>query len=181
MEEIININGIEYIKRERVKDIETELKNLKEIMEQINKLSNNKPIDLTTRHETPQKRVRLNGNDNDVFQVPPTSKEDWEIRLMDDDGNFFSKNNRKLKITIKEVFIVQKELGRSTTVKQARELRKRLELNEYTFNRLVYNLQQGNFAKFIKQWNQKTQPVVGKKQVSFENNPEKRKESGMYV
>lgn len=181
MEEIININGTEYIKRERVKDIETELKNLKATMEQINKLTNGIPTDTITRHESPYKRTRVNNSDKDVFKVPPASQEDWEIRLMDDDGNFFSKNNRKLKVTIKEVFIVQKELSRSTTVKQARELRKRLELNEYTFNRLVYNLQQGNFAKFIKQWNQKTQPVVGKKQVSFENNPEKRKESGMYV
>ena len=177
MEEIININGIEYIKRERIKDIETELANLKKIMGEINQLTTGMPIKETTRHPV----VRVNAKDTDIFKVPPKSKELWEIRIMNDDGEFFAKNNRKLKITIKEVFIAQKELSCKTTVKEARELRKRLQLNEYNFNRLVYNLQEGVFTKFIKEWNKRTQPVIGKKQVPFENNVEKRKESGMYV
>ena len=179
MEEIMNINGTEYIKRELVKDMENELAEMKKIMSEINKLSflNNIPTDTTTRHTQ-----RVNNSDNDNYQVPPSGQELWEIRLMNNNGEFFAKtNNRKLKVTIKEVFIVQKEFTRNTTVKQARELRKQLNLNEYTFNRLVYNIQQGIFTKFIKEWNKNTQPRVGKKQVPFENNVEKRKESGIYV
>ena len=174
-----SFNGVEYIKRESVKEMESELKQMKEIMKEINKLSlfTNVSTDTTTRHTQ-----RVNGNDSNIYQVPPSGQELWEIRLMNNDGEFFSKvNNRKLKVTIKEVFITQKELSRNTTVKEARELRKKLNLNEYTFNRLVYNIQQGVFSKFIKQWNKMTQPVVGEKQIPFENNPQKRKENGVYA
>lgn len=181
--EIINLNGVEYIKRESVKEMESELKQMKEIMKEINQLSLLKkiPTDTTTRH-TKTKKVRVNDNDDAVYKVPPSGQELWEIRIMNENGEFFSKGkNRKLKVTIKEVFIAQKELSRNTTVKEARALRKKLNLNEYVFNRLVYNIQQGAFTKFIKQWNKMTQPVVGEKQIPFENNPKKRKEGGIYV
>ena len=62
MEEIMNINGTEYIKRELVKDMENELAEMKKIMSEINKLSflNNIPTDTTTRHTQ-----RVNNSDND--------------------------------------------------------------------------------------------------------------------
>ena len=182
MEEIINLNGVEYIKRSTIKEMEDELKQMKSVMEEINQLSLFKkiPTDTTTRHNT--KRTRINDKDSAIYKVPPSGQELWEIRMMNENGEFFSKGkNRKLKVTIKEVFITQKELSRSTTVKEARALRKKLNLNEYVFNRLVYNIQQGAFTKFIKQWNKMTQPVVGEKQIPFENNPQKRKESGVYA
>ena len=176
--EIINLNGVEYVRRDSIKDIENELANLKQIMKEICQLASN------VNDNAPviaNKRSKVNVNDGDVFKVPLAAQELWEVTAMDDDGNFFTKNNRKLKVTIKEVFIAQKELSRHTTVKEARELRKQLNINGYTFNRLVYNLQQDTFSKFIRQWNRKTQPVVGKKQVPFENNVEKRKEKGYYI
>ena len=179
MEEIINLNGVEYIKRSTVKEMENELKGMKEIMKQINQLSllDKIPTDTTTRHAT--KRVRTNDSDNAIYKVPPSGQELWEIRMMNENGEFISKNkNRKLKITIKEVFIAQKELSRNTTVKEARELRKKLELNEYIFNRLIFNIQQGAFTKFIKQWNKMTQPVVGEKQIPFETTLKREKRVG---
>ena len=174
MEEILNINNVEYIKRDTVKDMENELKELKKIMGQINQLSGfDVPIDTTTRHHK-----RTNHKDNKVYEVPPSGREYWEIRFMDENGRFFSKNNRKLKVTIKEVIIATNTLSATTTVKEARELRKQLKLNEYTFNRLVFNIHKATFDKFIRQWNRMTQPKVGNSNMPTQNNPEKRKEMG---
>ena len=184
--EIINLNGVEYIKREMVKQMETDLKNMRATMTQINQLSNNSPTDVVIANkdvsevEVKYTRKKVNINDKDIFQVPPKSKIKWDIKCMDEYGVFFAPNNRKLRVTIKEVFIAQKELTRKTTVKEARDLRKKLKLNEYTFNKLVYNIQEGTFTKFIQQWNRNTQPTTNKNQVPVENNPEKRKELGIY-
>jgi hypothetical protein len=172
MEEIININGVEYIKRESINEMENELANLRSIIGKINQLTN------TENAPAAPKKVKINVNDDDIFKVPLTAQELWEITSMNRDGEFLTKNNRKLKITIKEVFIAQKELSRNTTVGEAKELRKKLDINRYTFNRLVFNIQNGVFSKFIQQWNRQTQPVVSRKKVPFENNVEKRKEKG---
>lgn len=176
MEDIITLNGVEYVKKETIKEMEAELKNLKAILIDVHRLTGNISNDVAA---TKSSRAKINVNDEDIFKIPPTAQTTYEIKFMSDNGEFFTKNNRKLKeITIKEVFIAQKEISRGTTVKEARELRKKLGINNYTFNRLVYNVQQGTFTEFIRQWNKKTQPIVGKKQVPFENNVEKRKEKG---
>lgn len=172
--EIINLNGTEYIKRDTVKKMEKELTDLKKIMEQINNLSTGIPTGTVSRHR------RVNIDDDAVFVIPSSSKEKWSIRLMDDDGRFFSKMNKELKFTIKEVIIAKNHYSKNMTVKEAKELRKKLNLNNYAFNRLLFNLNEGVFDKFITQWQEKTQPVISKWKIPTENNPEKRKESGLY-
>ncbi len=193
--EIINLNGVEYIKKETIKKMEKELATMRATMTQINQLTNGLPANVSTvkkedepKVETQNKEVkktqyprkRVNISDDNIFKVPPSLQSKWDIACMDDFGRFYTVNNRKLKITIKEVFIAQKELTRKTTVKEARVLRKKLNLNEYTFGKLVYNIQQGYFTQFIQQWNRNTQPRIGQKEIVYENNPEKRKEAGIY-
>ena len=172
--EIINLNGTEYIKRDTVKKMEQELTDLKKIMEQINNLSTGMPTDTVSRHK------RVNVDDDAVFVIPKSAREKWSIRLMDEDGKFFSKMNKELKFTIKDVLIANNVYSDKMTVKEAKFLKKRLNVNGYVFNRLIYNLSEGVFAKFIHEWNEKHQPVISKWKLPTENNPEKRKESVLY-
>lgn len=174
MEDIITLNGIKYVKCDKIKDMEFELANLKKIIQDIAQL-----IDLSDDRtvENP-KWSRININDGAVFKIPATSQKLWEIKSMNGDGEFVTKSNHKLKVTIKEVFITQKEMTLNSTVKEARELRKRLGINPNIFNKLLYNIREGVFDKFIQEWNKQTQPVIGKKRLPIENNVEKRKEKG---
>lgn len=174
--EIINLNGVEYIKRDKVKNMEAELKAMKEIMGQINKLTDNKIDGSITRHKRNNKRKDA------VFELPKSAQKKYEIRMMNDKGVFITAyHNKKLKITIKDVILAKKGIYDGMTTSQAFAIRDELGLNNYHFNRLVYNIKEGVFDKFIKQWNKQTGVKVGKKEVPIENNPQKRKESGIYV
>ena len=161
--EIINLNGVEYIKKERDEALE-KLRIIENVLGQ----KNTQPI------------ISKGVKDTDVYTVCESYQSLYDIRFMNDKGEFFLKNNRKVPFDIKAVFEVRKKLGIQSTVREARDLRKSLNLNEYGFGKLVYNNQYGIFDKFIDEWNERTQPKVGRVSLPTQNNPEKRKENGIY-
>ena len=99
---------------------------------------------------------------------------------MTQDGLFFTPNHKSLMITIKHVLQVQRFLHKNVTNREVDEFAKKLGFNYQIVHRVIWNYQQHYFDKFIKRWNKMTQPVVGMQHKPIQNNPEKRKEAGIY-
>lgn len=184
MEKILKINDIEYIQRKAVKDIEKERDEALEKLKQISRILGadtvvEETIEETVKKTTTRKKPSY-GKDNDLYQIPKSAQMLWQIRFMNEFGQFFNKDNRKLKIKMKHVLEMQKTLSKNTTNGDIKALGKRIGLDYQMIHRLAYNYKEGIFDKFIKEWNQRTQPTVARKNLPIQNNPEKRKESGMY-
>lgn len=172
--EIINLNGIEYIKRDRIKEIEKERDEALLKLKTIENIIHN-----SNETESPKKSSTYNKT-NEPYSIPQSAKMLWDIRFMNDFGQFFNKDNRKLKINIKHVLEMQKTLSKTTTNGDVKELGKKIGLDYQMLHRLAFNYKEGIFDKFIKQWNQSTAPVQSRKNLPVQNNPEKRKEAGIY-
>lgn len=191
--EIINLNGVEYIRREKIADIEKErddaVKDLNAMKEILGKSFKDLAsfIDLKTQNKEELNQNNQNRSQKiirkpeDAFEPVQTAKRLFKIRYMNSDGVFFTENNRPLKVTIKHVFEVQKALHNNVTNGEIDELAKKLGINYQILHRVVFNYQEHAFDKFINQWNKQTQPTVGARNKPIENNPEKRKESGLYA
>lgn len=194
--EIINLNGVEYVKKDKIASIIQERDNavqeLNTIKEIVNKSFKDLASFMSIEDNTITEKVVTNNNvvrkgqkalrkPEDAFEPVQTAKRLFQIRHMDNDGIFYSVNNRPLKVNIKHVFEVQKALHSNVTNGEIDRLAKKLDINYQVLHRVVYNYQEHVFDKFINQWNKQTQPTVGAKNKPIENNPEKRKESGLYA
>lgn len=188
MKDIHNIDGVDYIRRDLIEDIEKERDEALEKLKIINKI-----IHGTYSIEEIQPKVKKSkkskktgnvpytyGKKDDPYQIPKSAQQLWKIRFMNDFGQFFNKDNRKLKITIKHVLEMQKTLSKSTTNGDIKKLGKNIGLDYAMIHKLAFNYKEGVFDKFIKEWNQKTQPTISRKHLPTQNNPEKRKEAGIY-
>lgn len=185
MKETLDIEGITYIQKAKYDEIEKELQNIKKmagstILELQRLMGQPKKIEKpkVKRGHHPKRGGYNTHKDTEQYEVPESAQKIWHIKEMTDDGVLYQINNRSLGFKIGVVLKIQKALGKNFTFKDARILRKELGLSNYTFNKLVYNYQQGIFTQYIKQWNKITQPVVGNKPLPPQNNPEKRKELG---
>lgn len=190
--EIINLNGVEYIRKDRIADIEKErdnaVRDLNMMKEIIGKSFEDLAVFINSKREVTEEepkekvnKVKAVRKPKDAFTPVQTAQKLFKIRHMDSNGVFFTANNRPLKVTIKHVFEVQKALHNNVTNGEIDELAKKLGINYQILHRVVYNYQEHVFDKFINQWNKQTQPTVGAKNKPIENNPEKRKESGLYA
>ena len=170
--EMINLNGVDYVKVEHFEEVVKERDELKEKISSIREL-----LGVASQ----PRRVGEGYKDTDLYVIAESYQKLYDIRFMNDSGEFFTKSNHQMAFDIKDIFTIKKECTTHMTIKEAREFRKKLNLTEYNFGRLMYNYKKGVFDKFMDEWNAKTQPKVVHKVVApIENNPKKRKESGIY-
>lgn len=194
MEEILEINGVTYIKKDAIADIKKERDEAVKSLNMIREIVGVSFKDLKTminediiKEQSKVIRPTIDGvkrvtrKRTDIFEPVESSKKLFKIRYMDNEGVFHTKHNRALKVTIKHVFEVQKALHNNVTNGEIDDLAKKLGINYQIIHRLIYNYQEHVFDKFIAQWNKQTQPTVGAKNKPIQNNPEKRKESGLYA
>ena len=189
--EIINLNGVEYVKRSRIAEIEKERDAAQKDLDAIRQIVGSSLRDVSNvlskteevqpkQEEQKVRKInrRANRKPNDLFEPLESSQRLFQIRYMDNDGKFFTNNNKPLLVTIKHVLEVQKFLHMKVTNQEVDALAKKFGLNYQIVHRLVWNYQQHTFDKYITQWNKMTQPVVGMKNRPVQNNPEKRREMG---
>ena len=194
MEEILEINGITYIKKERIADIEKErdkaVADLNKMKEILGKSFKDLAVFITEEQikeepkiikPTTTKVQRGTRKRADAFEPVKTAQKFFKIHHMDEHGDFYAINNKPFSFTIKHVFEVQKALHNKVTNGEIDDLAKKLGINYQIIHRVVFNYQNHIFDKFINQWNKQTQPIVGAKNKPIQNNPEKRKESGLYA
>ena len=194
MEEILEINGVTYIKKERIAEIEKERDKALKDLELIKKVLGQSFKDLSsiitedTIEEQPKivrptlDKVRPVIRKRKDACVPVNSAQKlFRIRHMDDKGRFFAQNNKPFSFTIKQVLIIQKTLYDGITNGEVDDLARELDINYQILHRIIYNYNKNIFDKFIIKWNNMNQPVVSAKNKPVENNPEKRKESVLYM
>lgn len=190
----INLNGIEYVRKDKIAKLEKqkktaerdklqaekELQVIKDIIgKSFSELKN--LIDDDVLHVEQNATLSwTNKRANDKYVVCNSHKTIPYIKLMDKDGNFYNKYNRQLAFSVTDVIKVQQDITDDMTVAQARIIRKKLDLSAYFFGVIVYNIQQHTFDKYIEEFQSSLAPKIQKVSLPPQNNPEKREEGGYY-
>lgn len=133
----------------------------------------------------PVQATRYNTKDNDIYIVPKSMRKPYSKMHLQEDGTFLTKNNRAAKFTIHTVLGVKNRLNMSSTVAEVNKVADSLNIPYYTVGRLFHNVHQlGTFDKFLQEWEdlQAAEFFKAYKKSNKEpiNNPEKRKEAGIY-
>lgn len=187
MEDILEINGVTYIKKSQVEEMEQNLAHIKKIVNSaladVSALVNNQPITEPVKKAATKKTESAPKLKRKIaLRLRQAAQRPYKIKQMDDSGNFYSKHNRKFVFTIKDVLLVRKEFGVTTTDKDVKVLSKKLSLSIDNIHRIIYNLEIGTFDNYIKEWLTSVNEVkVTGRHAPIENNPQKRKESGVYT
>lgn len=186
--DIINLNGVEYVKKDKIAQLESDKKNLERKIQSIKeiigvsfddiKIATDEEDTLHIQKDGSLKRVNM--KDNEIYVIRDSCKKIQKIKMMTSDGDFLSYGNRILAYNIRDVLKVQQETQTPITVADARALRKKLDLSPYAFSMIMYNLEQHVFDKYINDFHAAQRPKLGHNALPVQNNPEKRKEGGYY-
>ena len=133
----------------------------------------------------PVQTTRYNTKDNNFYIVPKSMRKPYSKMHLQEDGAFLTKNNKAAKFTIYTVLGIKNRLNMNSTVAEVNKVADSLNIPYYTVGRLFYNVHQLNtFDKFLQEWEdlQAAEFFKAYKKSNKEpiNNPEKRKEAGMY-
>lgn len=129
--EIMNINGVEYVKREELDKLRAEVKNS---LHGINALVNDKPATKkTVKRYLPSKPARVPLN----------------IKKVDEDGYFILSNNRKAKANLKNVAFIKQNRDKLKRYKDVAKIGRKLNLHPVYVEKILYNLDQGTFDLYL--------------------------------
>ena len=185
MEDTLVINGVTYIRQSQVAEMEQNLENIRQIVNlALNDVSalvngqNNQVTKTVTNKKNEVPKIKR----DIALKIRESTMVPYEISRMDNSGNFYSIHNRKYVFTMKDVLLVRKEFGINTTNHDIKKLSEKMSLDINNIHRIIYNLEIGTFDKYIKEWLESVNEVkITGNHAPVENNPQKRKESGVYV
>lgn len=186
MEDTLVINGITYIRQSHVAEMEQNLENIRQIvnsaLNDVNALVNGQSVAQLNNQVTKKKVEAPKIKHNIALKLRESKMIPYEISKMDSLGNFYSIHNRKYVFTMKDVLLIRKEFDTNTTNRDIKKLSEKMSLDDNNIHRIIYNLEIGTFDKYIKEWLESVNEIkVTGHRAFVENNPQKRKESGMYV
>ena len=181
MEDKLEINGIEYIKKSKMEEMERDLENIKKMansmISQLNVLVGNQPAAQPTEQQT-KRKYNLKSAD-EPLKLRKAAEQEYKIKTLDKDGNFYSIHNRKFIFKIQDVLAIRKEYSNKTTNGDVVKLAKSLDMDVTSVQRIIYNLDIHVFDNFIKQWLKSANDIeIVQKTTEVQNNPQKRKEFG---
>lgn len=190
MEDTLVINGVTYIRQSQVAEMEQNLENIRQIvnsaLNDVSALVNGQSVVQSNNQVTKtvtKKKVEAPKIKRDIaLKIREAMMVPYEISRMDNSGNFYSIHNRKYVFNMRDVLLIRKEFGINTTSRDIKKLSEKMSLGDNNIHRIIYNLEIGTFDKYIKEWLESVNEVkVTGHHAPVENNPQKRKESGMYV
>ena len=204
MDKIV-LNGSKYISETKVLEMlkEVEVKANDSLIMQIRKEERDKlktsliesfdsifnVIDDTQIQKTEPKIVqevsRYNTNGNSIYIVLKSMRREYSRLYLQEDGTFLTNRNKSPKFTIHTILGIKNRLNLKSTVDEVNNVATSLNIPSYTIGRLFYNVHQlGTFDKFLQEWEdlQAAEFFKSYKKLETEpiNNPEKRKEAGLY-
>lgn len=175
MDKVININGVEYIKKAEYDKAKKDADNIKKIV-------SSSIADLSNLIGA-QKIVKSNqvfSKRNQDLQLRQIGAQVYHMGAMDKNGTLYTFQNRKMSITIKDVIKVDKLYNESTTKEDIRVMSKEIGITEDKIHRIIYNLDKGIFKEYIDEFLSEINTKIERKPAPVENNPEKRRESVLY-
>lgn len=198
MDKILEINGIQYIQKAEYDKAQKDLQNVKTIVStsiaNLTGFLNNTPVtqaaDDTVTKETkevtnkpgrkPSRRHYSLRNEDLIIYSGETRL--YSGLYMDEDGFLYGGGNgRRLKFTIRQVITINKEYSSATTHKDISRWAKNFKLSVNVLYRIIYNIDKGVFVDLIKEYLSSANNIqIKQKPVEEQNNPQKRKEAGIY-
>ena len=201
MEDIITINGIEYIRKDCIqeKDYDVLMKNLNNILDNAHKEisslidSYDSENGITpkssrlveggvTTSPKPKRKRRKYRRGSDVFEPNDFAKKEYKILGVNDDWTFRILGSTKSGFSIKQIIKVRnKILNNTISMDEAKQIAKECDFSYSVFMKVFYNIKIGTFDKYIKDYIQtlEANKPLKKKKVTIQNNPQKRKEMGL--
>ena len=179
MKKVINIDGIAYIQKAEYdkakKDVDTIKKMVASSIVDLSDFLNNQST------AQPKDEKEYYSKRNSSLKIRQLGQRLYKISYMDDKGRLFSVSGRKIKFTIKDVMAIQKIYNSKTTKADTVQMSKQFNLSVDIIHRIIYNIDYNIFDEYIKKYLSSVNDIkIKKKEIETQNNPEKRKESGIY-
>ena len=155
MDDVININGIDYVRKDKV-NTEDKFKELKKIVEQ--SLSNMEQVDAVLssylEHTTMEEEVERTEKRHSTsrFEIYKTSQKLYNTIEMEDDGALVI-NHRSRSMNIKDIIKIKTDMATMTLDKMMKKWKDKFNPNH--FHRVVFNIEQGTFDDFIERFKSK--------------------------
>ena len=192
MEDIININGVEYIRKDciakKVGRILTSTQRELDSLIDSYKINNEietaaKPSRLKDSGITvkPKQRRRYRKG-SDRFEPNDFAKKEYKILGVNDDGSFrILGSTSKNSFNIKQVIKIRNKLNEDPTMDESKRFAEYVGVSYSQFMKISYNIKIGTFDKHIKEYinNLEANQPLKKRKVEIQNNPEKRREMGL--
>lgn len=154
MEEILNINGVEYIRKDSISTSEEKFKELKKIveqsltsMEEVNKVLSEYVDNVDIEEEVKRTEVRHSTDKSEIYQ---TSRRLYSNIIMEEDGTLVI-NHRSRTMNVKDIIAISEDMKTITSMIDLTKKWKK-KFNPNHFHRIVYNIQNEIFDLFIKQF-----------------------------
>lgn len=195
MDDVLNINGIEYIKKDRYNalrnDIDRLLNSTKREFESI--LGSDKVDDdnmskalvnnRTNKQKKPRKRRKYRKG-TDLFRPDDYAKKEYVVSGMTNDGllDIWGISSDK-RFSIKDVIYIQKKvIEQKISINGAKQVANDIGISYNMLMKICYNIECGVFDEYIAKYKSSLDinKPLKKKKIMVQNNPEKRKESNIY-
>ena len=183
---ILDIGGIEYIQKTEYDKAKKDINNIKQLVSSsiagLNDFlvaQNPKQIKKEIKEAT--KREGCYALRNPKLKIRKSGQREYHIIRMDKTGNFWGKPNKKLIFNIHDVMAINKRYSSQTSKDDVAKMARDCQLPVDTTYRIIYNLDKNILKPYIKEWLSSVNDIkIKTKKISVQNNPQKRKEMGIY-
>lgn len=194
MEKILEINGVEYIQKAEYDKAKSDVDNIKQLVSssiaglndflgaQLPNQSVNQSVNQEVKTEgTKVQHTNLHSQRSKKLKIRISGQREYKILRMSDDGYFYAFPNVELVFDIRDVMEINKRYNSSTAKEDVKKMAKDRNLPIDIIHRIIYNLDIGVLKPYIKQYLSSVNDIkVKAKEKAVENNPQKRKEAGIY-
>ena len=183
---ILDIGGIEYIQKTEYDKAQKDIDNIKQLVSSsiagLNDfLVAQNPKQIKKEIKEAPKRKGCYALRNPKLKIRKSGQREYHIIRMDKKGNFWGKPNKKLIFDIHDVMAINKRYSSQTSKDDIAKMARDCQLPVDTIYRIIYNLDKNILKPYIKEWLSAVNDIkIKTKKISVQNNPQKRKEMGIY-
>lgn len=188
---ILDIGGIEYIQKAEYDKAKKDVDNVKQLVSasiaglndflgaQLPNQSIPQKIEQETKKEVKHEDVYSQRSKHLKIRVSGQRK--YKILRMSEDGHFYAFPNVELVFDVRDVIEINKRYNSSTTKKDVKKIARDCQLPVDIVHRIIYNLDIGVLKPYIKEYLSSVNNIkIKAKKIETQNNPQKRKEAGIY-
>ena len=187
---ILDIGGIEYIQKAEYDKAQKDIDSIKQLVSSSIAGLNDflgaqviaqKPKQIKKEIKEAPKREGCYALRNPKLKIRKSGQREYHIIRMDKTGNFWGKPNKKLIFDIHDVMAINKRYSSQTSKDDIAKMARDCQLPVDTIYRIIYNLDKNILKPYIKEWLSAVNDIkIKTKKISVQNNPQKRKEMGIY-